>query len=153
MAIEFDVVEDFDHPPDVVFDALTDLDGMGQWMPGFVGLERLNGPGFQVGTEFRETRKFFGKLATEQFEVTACRPPALIGLRVDGSKGSSKQGEYLFDYRLEPTRGGTRVVLHGEIRGMKGPMALLGKLMVGPYKKACAKDLQALREHMAQRES
>ena len=148
MAIEFDVVEYFENPPITVFGALTDLDHMGSWMPGFVRMERVSGPGFHVGTEFRETRKFFGKEATEQFEVTSISAPDHIGLTVDGTQGASKRGKYVFDYYLEPERDGTRVMLHGEIQGLRGPMALLGKLMIRPYKKACAKDLEALREYL-----
>jgi uncharacterized protein YndB with AHSA1/START domain len=149
MAARFSVSQHFAHSPERVFQALTDLEGAGQWMPGFVRMELLTEGEFRVGTEWRETRRLFGKEATEQFEVTACEPPRRVGIRVDGSKGSSKRGEYVFDYRLEPAaETGTNVLLHGEIRGLSGLMGLISKLMVGPFKKACAKDLRALAEHL-----
>ena len=148
MAVQFTVTQHFPHEPDQVFATLTDMEAVGQWMPGFVRIEMLTEGDFGVGTEWRETRKLFGKEATEQFEVTECRPPSRLGMRVDGSKGSSKRGEYLFTYELEPSEGGTDVVLHGEIGGLSGVIGLMSKILVGPYKKACAKDLRALAEHM-----
>ncbi len=72
-----------------------------------------------------------------------------LALRVDGSKGTSKRGEYLFEYRLAPENGGTEVTLHGAIRGLGGLAALISKLFVGSFKKACVKDLQALAAHLA----
>ena len=41
MALEFTIEETIDAPPEAVFDAATDLDGMGAWMTGFVKVERL----------------------------------------------------------------------------------------------------------------
>lgn len=148
MAIEFEITQRFEQPPHRVFEGLTDLDRADEWMPAFVSIDRLTPGPFAVGTEWRETRKFFGKEATEQFEVTRHDPPTQLGVRVDGSKGSSKKGEYLFDYQLEAEDGGTTVTLHGKIQGLSGFSALFGKLMAGPYKKACANDLRALAEHL-----
>lgn len=148
MAIEFEIHEFFARPPDIVFGALTDLDGASAWMPGFVGIDRLTDGPFQVGTEWRETRRMFGRETTEQFEVTTSDAPSRIGIRVDGTKGSSKRGEYLFDYRLQPDQGGTRVYLSGSIHqtGLLG--TLLGLLLVLPYKRMCANDLRALKHHL-----
>ncbi len=148
MSITFDVTERFPAPPDKVFAALTDLDSARHWMNGFVRLEQLTGNGFEVGTTWLETRKMHGKEATEHFEVTALDPPSHIGLEVDGRKGTSRKGTYLFDYRLEPDGDGTRVTLHGEIRDLGRFGGILGRMMVGPYRKACARDMTALRDHM-----
>ena len=149
MGLEFQVEQHFDLPRERVFRALTDLDAAGEWMPGFIRIERVGGPEFGVGTEWRETRKLFGKEATEQFEVTSCEPPERMELRVDGTKGSSRRGEYVFQYHLEPSGAGTRVALQGEIRGLGRIAGLFGRLMIGPFKKACAKDLEALSHHLS----
>lgn len=146
--MEFEIHEFFAIPPEGVFDALTDLDGLDKWMPGFVRMERVAGEGFGPGTEWRETRKFFGKEATEQFEVTGADRPKRIEIRVDGAKGTSKKGEYLFTYRLEPDQGGTRVYLSGEIRGVPALFRMIGFVLIIPYKKACANDLKALKTHL-----
>lgn len=149
MSIEFTVEHSFTHPPDRVFHVLTDLESTGKWMPNFIRIERLT-EGFGVGTEWRETRKMFGKEATEQFEVTSCEPPRRMSIRIDGTKGTSKKGEFVFDYILEPDGAGTRLEMRGEIRGLGGVAGMFGKMMVGPFKKACAKDLDAMARHLDQ---
>ena len=150
MAISFTIEETFDQPPELVFQALTDLDAMRVWMPNLIRLEKVTNGGVRVGTTFRETRKMFGKEATEHFEVTGYQPPKRLELFVDGSKGASKRGEYRFVYELRPSNGGTHLVLSGEIGGMGKVMELLGKLFVGPLRKAIAKDLEALKRHLQQ---
>ena len=148
MSIEFTLTRQIDHPPERVFHALTDLDSTGKWMPGFVGIDKLSAGEFGVGTEWRETRKLFGKEAAEQFEVTRCDPPTHLSIRVDGTKGDSQRGEYLFYYRLEPKGDGTEVTLDGAVNGLSGLIALVGKLMIGAYKKACTKDLMAIEAYL-----
>ena len=149
MSIEFTIEQPFSQPPDRVFAALTDLEGVAHWMPGFVRIERLTDGAFGLGTEWRETRKMFGREATEQFEVTMHEPPGRLVLRIDGTKGSSRKGEYLFEYGVRPANeGGSILTMHGEIRGL-GPVArFIGKLMIGSLRKACLKDLQALAAHL-----
>jgi carbon monoxide dehydrogenase subunit G len=149
MALAFSVTQHFAPPPARVFAALTDLEGAAAWMPGFVRIERVGGgASFGPGTTWRETRKLFGREATEEFEVTACRSPRHIAVRVDGTKGSSRRGEYLFDYTLAPAPAGTEVTLRGEIRGLGLLGMLVGRLLIGPYRRACAQDLQALARHL-----
>jgi uncharacterized protein YndB with AHSA1/START domain len=148
MPIKFTLTQHIAEAPDRVFQALTDLDAAADWMPGFVRIEKLDRGELGVGSEWRETRKFFGKEATEQFEVTRYASPSELSIRVDGSKGSSRRGEYLFDYRLQPKGAGTEVTLHGSIRGLGRFGTLMSRLFVGQYKKACANDLRALAAHL-----
>jgi uncharacterized protein YndB with AHSA1/START domain len=147
MSIEFDLRQHVAAPPERVWRALTELDRAGEWMPGFVRAERLTGDGFGVGTRWRETRKVFGKEATEEFEVTEFEPPSSLGLFVDGRKGAMKQGEFRFRYRLEPAGGGTDVHLHSRVGGF-GPIAgFFARLFSGYFRKACEKDLKALADY------
>lgn len=148
MSIRVQVSHQFSAPPERVFQALTELDRAGDWMPGHVSAVRLGGDGFGVGTRWRETRKMFGREATEEFEVIEMDPPRRLGLRVDGTKGASKRGEYLFTYRLTPRDGGTDVVLDGEIRGLGKVWELFGRLMAGPFRKAIVKDMQAMDDYL-----
>lgn len=148
MAIEFSVKESIPGKQERVFAALTDLDAAPGWMPGDVKIERQSEGPFGVGTEWRETRKMLGREATEYFEVTGYEPPRRIALRVDGSKGTSGKGEFLFEYLLEPKGDETEVTLTGEIRGLGALSGLVGKLMAGPMRKAVKKDLEALAEHL-----
>ena len=148
MSVQFEASERIGTSAEQVFDALLDLDAAHRWMPGFVRLERLTSGPLQVGSEWRETRRFLGKEATEQFELIEQDRPHRLALRVDGTKGSTGRGEYLFTYRLGPANDGTEVRLSGDIRGLPGVTSWFGKLLVGPYRKACVKDLKALKRYL-----
>ena len=148
MSIEFTMEQEFARSPEHVFAALTNPEGARDWMPGFVRIERLTDGAFDVGTEWRETRRMFGRECTEQFEVTTCEPPHRFGLRIDGSKGASKSGEYLFDYTVRPRSDVAVVSIHGEIRGLGLISGFFARVMMGSLKKCCAKDMQALAEHL-----
>jgi uncharacterized protein YndB with AHSA1/START domain len=147
MAASFSTAVYVESPPAVVFEALTNLDAAGQWMPNVVRIEKLTAGPIGPGAEFRETRKMFGKESTEQFRVTRFDRPSRIDLFIDGSKGTSGRGEYAFVYELLPERTGTNVELTGDIR-MPGIWGLLGRFMIGGFKKACHKDLEALKAHL-----
>lgn len=149
MPMELTIVEEFKAPPARVFAAITDLDAAREWMPGFLGIERLTPAPFAPGTAWRESRKMFGMTATEHFEVKRVEPGELVELYVDGAKGSSRKGWYRFTYELSPAGNGTRLVLRGEIGGNDGFVArLLGKLMIGTFRKALARDLSAMKAHL-----
>jgi carbon monoxide dehydrogenase subunit G len=148
MAIRFEATEVVDAPPERIFDALLDLDSAHRWMPGLVRMEPLSGGPLAVGSEWRETRKMFGREASEQFRLTAMERPRILEMKVDGTKGSSGRGEFVFRFRIEPVEKGTEVRLSGEIEGLSGVASFFGKLFVGTYRKACAKDLVALKEHL-----
>jgi uncharacterized protein YndB with AHSA1/START domain len=132
MPIQFEVTATVQATPEELFDALTDLAGAARWMPGLVRLEPLGDGAGTVGGGWRETRRVFGREATEEFEVTEHDRPRRLGLRVDGSRGSSGRGEYLFAYRLLPRDGGTEVRLSAEVRGLSGVAGVLGRLSPGP---------------------
>jgi uncharacterized protein YndB with AHSA1/START domain len=134
-------------PPAVVFAALSDVDRWKAWLPNLIAVEKLTAGPFGPGTEWRETRRMFGKEAAEHFRVTRYEPPTRIDLLMDGSKGSSKRGEYLFTYELVPDRSGTNVELTGDIR-MPGLWGLFSRMLIKSFKKACHKDLEALKQHL-----
>ena len=148
MPIQFSATEHFDLPSEKVFAGLTDLDAAKNWMNGYVSIEKIKGAKVEPGAIWRETRKMFGKNATEEFEVISVIPNKEIRLRVDGTKGTSKKGEYLFHYLLQEQNGGTDVILTGEIKGLKGIAAIFGKLFAGTFKKACMKDIQSLKKYL-----
>jgi carbon monoxide dehydrogenase subunit G len=132
-------------PPERVFAALTNVEAMREWMPGFAGVELVTPGPFGKGTQFRESRKMMGHTATELFEVTVHEPPRTLEYFIDGTKGSSKCGWYRFRYELTPKDGGTLMSVSGQIGGTTGCMSVFGKLMLGPMKKAIAKDHAALK--------
>lgn len=148
MPITFCVAESYARPPDEVFQALVDLDAWERWVPDLVRVERLFPGAFGLGMRWRETRRVLGREGTEEFEVIEYEPPRRLALRVDGARGSSGRGEFLFEYRLAPSPRGTELVLNGEVR-LGGWRDLVGRLFVFPYRKAIEKDLAALATHLS----
>jgi carbon monoxide dehydrogenase subunit G len=148
MPIQFTVRKEIAASPDRVFTVLKDLDSAKQWMPNLVGIEKLSPGKFGVGTKWRETRRLFGGDASELFEVTGCEPARSLELYVDGTQGSSKRGHYRFRYLLEPSGGKTTLTLAAEIGGMGFFLELLGRLMVGTFKKNIVSDLDAMARYI-----
>ncbi|RPF50399.1 SRPBCC family protein [Aquisalibacillus elongatus] len=148
MSIQFEVTRTLEVPKEKAYKSLLDLDSAENWMQGFVGIERLDDGPLQVGSEWRETRKMFGKEASEHFEVVELNEPEKIILRCDGTKGTTGKGEFLFTYTIDSTEDHSLVTLDGEIRGLTGLSKLFGKMMAGSFKKACAKDLDALKSYL-----
>lgn len=66
MSIHFEVTRTFNVSKERTYDALLDLDAAKNWMQGFVGIERLDEGPIKEGSEWKETRKMFGKEATER---------------------------------------------------------------------------------------
>lgn len=152
MPTQFSATEYFNLPAEKVFAGLTDLDAAQHWMKGFMGIEKIKGTKVEPGAVWRESRKMFGRKATEEFEVVSVIPDKEIRLRIDGSKGSSGKGEFLFHYILNSKDAGTNVTLNGEVKGLKGISAFFFKLFAGSFKKACVKDLQSLHHYLLSQE-
>ena len=153
MSIEFQVTEILPGTPERVFQALTDLEGAARWMPGIAHVERVGDVREGVGSRWRETRMMRGKEVTEELEVTHYHPPSHLTLRIDGTKGTSGRGTYVFDYHLAQRVGGTEVRMHGHIDGNLPPMLRwMGPLLAPLIKRECAKDLRALAQHLRETE-
>ncbi|WP_430786904.1 SRPBCC family protein [Virgibacillus flavescens] len=151
MGIHFEGKRTIAVAQDDVYAGLLDLDAAGNWMQGFVGIKRLDEGPLQVGSQWIETRKMFGKEASEHFEVVELDKPDKIVLRVDGTKGTTGKGEFMFTYLLASSGDGTAVTMHGEIKGLTGISKLFGKMMAGFFKKSCVKDLDALKGYLENR--
>jgi uncharacterized protein YndB with AHSA1/START domain len=148
MPITFSVTEHFNAPNDKIFDALTDYDGTRHWMKGFVRIEKVKNDKVETGSVWRATRKLFGREATEEFEALKVIPGKELIMRIDGTKGSSGKGEYIFQYLFEPKNSGTDVTMTGEIKGLKGFQYFIANVFKGMMKKSCAKDLHDLRAYL-----
>lgn len=148
MSIHFEVKRTFQVPKQKTYKSLLDLDAASHWMQGLVRMERLDNGPIKVGSEWKETRKMFGKEASEYFEVVQLDEPDKIVLRCDGTKGTTGKGEYIFTYIITSLGERTEVTLYGEIKGLTGLTKLFGKMMAGAFKKACAKDLDSLKDYL-----
>ena len=151
MPVRFSSTTEIAAPPERVYECLTDLEGYGAWMSGLVHIERLTEGPFATGTRWREARRVMGREGREVFEVTATDPPHGISLYVDGSQGSSRKGAYHFRYRLTEGAGGpgtTCLELDAEI-DVPGIIAkLMGRMALGSFKQAIAKDKAAMKAYL-----
>ena len=148
MSIEFEVERDVRVPKERLYNALLDLEAAEHWMQGLVGIEQQVAGPMREGSTWIETRKMYGSKASEHFEVVELVPNGKIVIRVDGTKGTTGKGEYHFTYRIAGTGDKSNVHLHGKIGGLTGVTKLFGKMMAGPFKKATAKDLDALKDYL-----
>ncbi|KMK76798.1 SRPBCC family protein [Alkalihalobacillus pseudalcaliphilus] len=150
MSIRFEVRRTAQVAKRDIYKGLLDLDLAKDWMQGLVRIQRLDEGAMIVGSQWEETRKIFGKEATEHFEVVQLNEPSKIMLRCDGTKGTTGKGLFIFTYTLrsfdDPTYTG--IVLEGEINGLTGLARFFGKMLAGNFKKACAKDLDKLIDYL-----
>lgn len=148
MSIRFEIKKNIRVSKQKAYKGLLDLDSAKIWMRGFVGIERLDDGPLQVGSQWKETRRMFGKEASEHFEVVELNEPDKIVLRCDGTKGTTGKGEFVFTYLLAASDDHTEITLYGEINGLTGLSKFFGKMMAGTFKKACAKDLDSLKNYL-----
>ncbi len=148
MGISFEVIRTIHVSQQAAYRGLLDLDAAQHWMQGLVKMERLDEGQMREGSQWRETRRMFGNEASEHFEVIELNEPNKIVLRCDGTKGTTGKGEFIFTYRLKSSGNQTVVTLHGEIKGLTGLTKFFGKVMAGVFKKASAKDLDALKSYL-----
>ena len=128
---------------------MTDFDSWHHWMDGLVRLEKLTEAPYGVGTKWRETRKMFGREASELFEVTEFDPPHRIGLLIDGSQGTTGKGEYRFFYTFVPAgEDRTQLIMQGEIDIPGIAATIFGFLFKGMFKQGCDRDTLALKAYL-----
>lgn len=148
MTVNLDLELSIDAPPEKVFAAITDLHAGGRWMPGCTKLEVLTSGPYTKGTRWRETRRMFGREATEEFEVTNLDAPRVIELHCDGRKGTSGNVDYFFRYDLQPLGPSTHLRLTSRIEPAGWFGKIMAPLMKGVFKEALKKDHLALKAHV-----
>ncbi|MFJ8668352.1 SRPBCC family protein [Streptomyces sp. NPDC093600] len=128
--------------PGPVWETMTDLKDMERILTGVDRVEVLTEGAFGVGTRWRETRRMFGKEATEEMTVTESVPPeryvtvadshgmryvSEIALRPDGSDATTVR----MTFSARPADGRATGLL----------TRLLGGLGVRAVSRALARDL------------
>ena len=136
-------------PRQRVFDAMVDVEGFQHWMQGLVRVDKLTEGPIAEGSSWREVRKLYGKEAGEVFEVAAYEPPTLLNLYVDGSKGMTGKGWFEFQHTLSKVDdGATRMIIDAEIEILGLLFKLLGRMMMGSFRKAIEKDHRAFKAYL-----
>lgn len=129
--------------PEEVWRVLTDLDHAAETLSGVSRVELLTDGPYTVGTRWRETRKMFGKEATEEMRVTAVEAPARTTVEAD-----SDGVNYVTVFTLTPAGDGTRLAMAFTARQpdpsrvQKLTWAVFGKLGIKATSKMMARDLE-----------
>ncbi len=130
--------------PERVWEVLTDIEHADQTLSGVDRVEMLTEGPYRVGTEWRETRRMFGKEATEQLQVTLVEAPMRTVIEADSSSV-----HYVTEFTLAPASdGATRLTM--SFTAVQGQANLLhqamwrvfGGLGIKATEKLMAKDLQ-----------
>lgn len=126
-------------PREIVFAVLSDLAHTAENVSAIECVEILTAGPVGVGTRYRETRKMFGKTATEEFEITAFDPPHGYTVECD-----SCGAHYKTLHTLTPDVWGTTVEILFDCQAtslVAKLMSPLSLLMLGPMKKCIATHL------------
>lgn len=142
MATSFQVDIWLDAPPGRVYEEITNIAEADRWMKNLLRTELLTEGTFAVGTRWREIRRMFGKEASEEFEVTECQPGNSFTVLVDGAKGSTGQGEFVFEHKLKDHQGGTALTIDATIKSTSWMGKIFSPLMKGAFRKAMINDLE-----------
>jgi uncharacterized membrane protein len=122
-----------------VWEVLTNLEGMPTTLSGVSRVEVLTKGPFATGTRWRETRRMFGKEATEEMYVTACEPPSRYVVEAD-SHGAHYVSEFTVSADGRNDRPDTTTVrMTFSATPPGGFQGLLAKLLGGVGARAVAK--------------
>ncbi|MFK0253847.1 SRPBCC family protein [Streptomyces sp. NPDC090445] len=133
-------------PVERVWRALTDLESMPGVVSGVDAVEVLTPGPFRVGTRWRETRRMFGRQATEEMYVTVCDAPERYVAEADHA-GMHYVSEFRLDARAPGRTAVTMTFSAAPVapaaRGKRPGlfMRLLNRLGTKAVAKAVMKDL------------
>ena len=106
--------------PEQVFRQATAIEQWPTFLTGLSNVEVLEGGPMKVGTRFVETRKMFGKEASEEMEVTEFHPPTRYAV-----EAASCGCRYFTDHQFQPSDEGTMMTL----RFRSEPQNILARLV------------------------
>jgi carbon monoxide dehydrogenase subunit G len=131
-------------PPEKVFALMSDFPNGAKTVPAITRVEMLTSGPVGVGTKFKETRKMFGKEATETMEVTKFDPPRSFSL------GAESCGQiYNSTISVMPDGAGSKLSLSFEAKPVSFVAKIIGPLMFVMFKGTMTKcfegDLEAVK--------
>lgn len=130
-------------PADRVFQVLTEVERLPDRVSAITHIEMLTSGPLRVGSRFRETRRMFGREATEVMTVAEMEPPERLVLTASGH-GTDYRVEHLL--AAEGARTRLSMAFSGVPRTFTAwLLAPLGALMKGSVKRQIAGDLAELK--------
>jgi uncharacterized protein YndB with AHSA1/START domain len=142
---EMSISREVNAPPSRVFAVASDLRNAPQFMRAITKLEVLTDGPVRAGTRFRETRKMFGREATEEMEIVAIDPPRSYTIACD-----NHGCRYRTEMRIEPKGRGSEISMHFRAEPLTFIAKAIGYLMKPLAKKMmkeCGKDLEDIAKH------
>ena len=130
-------------PAEVVWAVATDLAAMPETMSGISAVEVLTPGDFGVGTRWRETRRMYGKEASEEMTITAIDPR-----RSYTAEAASAGMHYVTTFEFLPSEHGTDIVMTFGGEAVRTAAKVVGRLtgwaMTSSVRKAIQADLADL---------
>lgn len=142
--MRFEIERTIDAEPGLVFDRASSFADTPRFISGITACEVLTEGPVGVGTRFRETRRMFGREATEEMEVTRFERPAGYTLEC-----TNHGCHYKSDLDFAATAdGGTRVSMSFDARPLNlfaRIMAFLTSPLTRRIATECGKDIDDLK--------
>ncbi|CAN5445557.1 hypothetical protein BH11PLA2_BH11PLA2_15400 [soil metagenome] len=135
-------------PVEKVFAAMADIPNAPSRIPAILKIEMLTPGPVGVGTMFKETRKMFGKEATETMEFTAFEPNQRYVLSADSCGGVHFDTEILFKTEGTGTRVEMNVNAEAKTFASRVMGTLMGWMMKGMMKKCLIADLDGIKKSL-----
>jgi 2-aminobenzoate-CoA ligase len=120
MATRVEMLELVQAAPERTFQTFADFANTAHHISGIISTEVLTEGPIGIGSRFRETRRMFGREASEEMEVTIFDPPKSYSLRA-----FSHGTEYRTRFEFTPENGATMVKMIFEAR----PQSFMAKFM------------------------
>ena len=130
-------------PCEIVFAVASDIPRWPEVVSSIDRVEMLTPGPVAAGSRFRETRRMFGRAATEEMTVSELMPPQRLVLTAE-NHGTRYRAEHIFVRAHNATR--LTIVFSGEPMSLFARlMSPLGWLMSGHLKKQLEADLDDLK--------
>ena len=107
--VRFELSVDIDRPLHEVWEYLTDPERVPEWQSSAQSSHQVSDGPMRVGTRLRDERRFMGRRATSDVEVSEYEPEHLFTLH-----GLSGPVRFTVRHRLSERDGGTRLDVEAE---------------------------------------
>jgi carbon monoxide dehydrogenase subunit G len=141
--VRFELSVEIAKPTHEVWEYLIEPENVPEWQASAASSHQISDGEMGVGTHLQDERRFLGRRARSEVEVTEFEPEKLFTLH-----GISGPVRFTVRHRLEPTAEGTRL----EIEAEADPGSGISRLMRPVVERAAAheirKDFERLKEKL-----